>query len=164
LGEPLHGALRRSRRAIRSITFALRRKRLALRWFRYYPSRKSHLWCELLRSGYRRFAAFVTRNSYFGNEHTNYEHTNYEHTNYELLTLTSLAFLLRCKAFFGAAAITYLLAVVAFAAIKPTRKIGCAHFVGGYYVFASGGFLCRVASSGFIAFVASRKVKPESNN
>jgi hypothetical protein len=39
LGEPLRGALRRSRRAIRSITFALRRKRLALRWFRYYPSR-----------------------------------------------------------------------------------------------------------------------------
>ncbi len=29
----------RSRRAIRSITFALRRKRLALRWFRFYPSR-----------------------------------------------------------------------------------------------------------------------------
>jgi hypothetical protein len=46
LGEPLRrgvlalrAALACSRRAIRSITFALAASRLVLRWFRYYPSR-----------------------------------------------------------------------------------------------------------------------------
>jgi hypothetical protein len=46
LGEPLRGrtyGAPRSRRAIRSITFAPSaslRSPLSLRWFRYYPSRK----------------------------------------------------------------------------------------------------------------------------
>jgi hypothetical protein len=52
LGEPLRfatarapevrSAVARSRRAIRSITFAARtRGAMRLRWFRYYPSRKN---------------------------------------------------------------------------------------------------------------------------
>jgi hypothetical protein len=44
LGEPLRrgvpSALACSRRAIRSITFALTASRFRARWFRYYPSRK----------------------------------------------------------------------------------------------------------------------------
>jgi hypothetical protein len=41
LGEPLRRASRSSRRAIRSITFALRFARAW--WFRYYPSRSNAL-------------------------------------------------------------------------------------------------------------------------
>jgi molecular chaperone HscB len=76
----------RSRRAIRSITFALRRKRLALRWFRYYPSRKRALWARLkllyflLLTGdaINRVSTIIAASC------TCYQYTSYQHTNIPL--------------------------------------------------------------------------------
>jgi len=63
----------RSRRAIRSITFALHTRisgapHFALRWFRYYPSRKSHCrtrgatWCD---TGFARLVVSNNANTGF---------------------------------------------------------------------------------------------------